>query len=140
MRPSIPSPTRYAAYPAAVAALVGCLGVTGCTGTSHRSTPPVATTRSAPLPAIAHLSAIICQAAADGEWSFTATVTNRDQVTEDYTVTASLVRKSDGHVAGSRAMTTELAPGRSTTVTASSFFAGESDGLVCVPSVLKKPA
>lgn len=128
--------------------LVGCLvliaglGLSGCTSVTDRPTLTASTTRAAgaPLPAIAHLSAITCTADADDAWSFTATVTNRDRVTEDYTIKASLVRKADGYVAGSKAMTTELATGKSITVTAARFFTGDPHGLVCVPSVVKKPA
>ncbi len=91
-------------------------------------------------PAITHLSAITCKADANDSWSFTATVTNRDAVTQHYTIKASLVRKLDGHVAGSKEMTTELATGKSVTVSADRFFTGDPKILVCVPTVIKKPA
>ncbi len=121
--------------------LVGWPGLSGCTAVTDRPAPMGSTTRAvgAPLPAIAHLSAITCRADKDGAWSFTATVTNRDQVTQDYTIRASLVRTADGYVAGSKEMTTELATGKSATVTAAKFFTGDPTHLVCVPSVVKKP-
>lgn len=123
-------------------ALVACLALTGCTAVSDRSPTAGATTRPAglPPPAITHLSAIVCKADAHDAWSFTATVTNRDPVTQDYTIKASLVRKQDGHVAGSKEMTTELATGKSVTVSADRFFTGDPKNLVCVPTVIKKPA
>lgn len=140
MRPSVPPLARYAVSPVAAVALVGCVLLSGCAGGSDRPSSSVSKARStAPLPALAHLSAISCKAAADDEWSFTATVTNRDQVTEGYVVKASVVRKADGLVEGSRQMTTELAPGKSTTLTAVRFFIGDPQDLVCVPSVVKKP-
>ena len=140
---SISNPTAARAAGLAVAALglTASLGLSGCTGLSDRPSPATATTRAvgAPLPPIAHLSAITCKPDDDDEWSFTATVTNRDDVTEDYTVKASLVRKVDGYVAGSKEMTTELATGQSATVTAEKFSTGDPKNLVCVPSVVKTP-
>lgn len=121
--------------------VVGCLGLTGCGGATAGPTLRARTTAAttAPLPAIAHLSAITCKADEDDAWSFSATVTNRDRVMQDYTIKVSLVRKQDGHVAGSKQMTTELSSGQSATVTAAKFFTGDPQDLVCVPSVAKRP-
>ncbi|MEP6797083.1 MAG: hypothetical protein ABI890_02995 [Lapillicoccus sp.] len=134
---------RYARCLTAGSALAA-LALGGCSAGADEPEPAggpglTSWTGTLPVPALAHLSDTRCQADARGTWSFRATVTNRDHVTLTYTVTASLVRHKDGTVVGARAMTTTLAAGESAHLAADSFFTGDPEGLVCVPTVVDAP-
>ena len=137
--------------PALLATAAVLLTIGGCTGgdttttapttaPSGRATVTAAPPSNQPAGAIKELSKVSCTKGAQG-WTFSAVLTNTQQVKTDFTVLVAVAKKVGGTVVGTTQVTKTLDAGATAPLEAKDFYAGaetEAD-VQCVPSATRAP-
>ena len=83
------------------------------------------------------LSDARCEAQGES-WSFTGTLTNKDQAAETYTVGITLLKTSDMSEVTTKELTVTVQPGQSAPVEAKDFHTDPDKGLTCLTGVTIK--